>query len=192
MKSKAGKRIIGLPAQLVALLQEHRTQQDAEQAAARQFWQDEGWVFASPTGGALNPNTDYHEWKTLLAEEAGLREGRLHDARHTAATVLLLLEVPLQTVMSIMGWSSVDMVARYQYITDIRQKVAGQVDQVIWQTTSAPGEPVTVQREALAAILPVVDVGLAHSDIEALADPHRPSGGYRPFSISRGQPTGGG
>jgi hypothetical protein len=129
-------------------------------------------VFASPTGGALNPNTDYHEWKSLL-EEAGVRESRLHDARHTAATVLLLLEVPLRTVMSIMGWSSVEMVARYQHITDaIRQKVAGQVDQVIWQTTSSPGNTglVAVQREALAVILPIVDIGLAHSGVEALAD----------------------
>ena len=100
----------------VTLLQEHRAQQDAEQAAARQLWQGEGWVFASSTGGALNPNTDYHEWKSLL-EEVGLRESRLHDARHTAATVLLLLEVPLRTVMSIMGWSSVEMAARYQHIT---------------------------------------------------------------------------
>ncbi len=160
MKSKAGKRTIGLPAQLVTLLQEHRTQQDAEQAAA------------SPTGGALNPNTDYHEWKSLL-EEVGVRESQLPDARHTAATVLLLLEVPLRTVMSIMGWSSVEMAARYQHITDaIRQKVAGQVGQVLWQTTSSPGRTdlVTVRREALTAILPIVDIGLANSDVEVLAD----------------------
>jgi hypothetical protein len=65
------------------------------------------------------------------------------------------------------------MAARYQHITDaIRQKVAGQVDQVIWQTTSAPDSSglVTVQREALAVILPIVDIGLAHSGVEALAD----------------------
>lgn len=75
--------------------------------------------------------------------------------------------------MSIMGWSSVEMAARYQHITDtVRQKVAGQVDQVIWQTARSPAEAdtVTVQREALAVILPVVDIGLAHSDVEALAD----------------------
>jgi len=35
---------------------------------------------------------------------AGLRDARLHDARHTAATVLLLLDVPVRTVMSLMGW----------------------------------------------------------------------------------------
>jgi hypothetical protein len=46
----------------------------------------------------------------------------------------------------------------------------GQVGQVIWQTTSAPGKRVTVRREALAVILPVVDIGLAHRGVEALAD----------------------
>lgn len=40
-----------------------------------------------------------------------LRDGRLHDARHTAATVLLVLEVPERTVMAIMGWSSTSMAA---------------------------------------------------------------------------------
>jgi hypothetical protein len=50
--------------------------------------------------------------------------------------------------------------------------VAGQVDQAIWQTTSSPDETntVTVRREALAVILPIADIGLAHSDAEALAD----------------------
>jgi integrase len=33
----------------------------------------------------------------------------LHDDRHTAATVLLLLEVPERVVMAIMGWFSTAM-----------------------------------------------------------------------------------
>ena len=43
---------------------------------------------------------------------------------------------------------------------------------MIWQTTSSPDDTglVTVRREALAVILPIVDIGLAHSDAEALAD----------------------
>ena len=45
-----------------------------------------------------------NEWKALLTD-AGVRDARLHDARHTAATVLLLLGVPSATVMEIMGWS---------------------------------------------------------------------------------------
>jgi hypothetical protein len=51
---------MGLPDELVKLLRTHKAQQDAERTAARQLWQEGGWVFASETGEPLNPNTDYH------------------------------------------------------------------------------------------------------------------------------------
>jgi integrase len=103
VKSSAGRRTVALPAQLVALLRKHRAEQDAERSLARQLWHEEGWVFATPTGRALNPMTDYKQWKGRI-RAAGLREARLHDARHTAATMLLLLGQPERTVMSLMGW----------------------------------------------------------------------------------------
>jgi integrase len=131
-KSTAGRRTIGLPTQLVARLRAHRDEQAREQERAGELWHEGGWVFATPTGEPLNPNTDYHQWKELL-KAAGLREGRLHDARHTAATVLLVLGVPERTVMGIMGWSSTGMTRRYQHVTDaIRQAVAEQVDGLLW------------------------------------------------------------
>ncbi|MDT7698485.1 MAG: hypothetical protein QOJ30_810, partial [Pseudonocardiales bacterium] len=34
---------------------------------------DGGWLFATPTGGALNPRTDYDDWKKLLVK-AGVRD----------------------------------------------------------------------------------------------------------------------
>jgi integrase len=84
-------------------------------------------VFASETGRPLNPNTDYHEWKRLL-RDAGLRDSRLHDARHTAATVLLIRGVPERAVMGIIGWASTSMAALYQHITDpIRADIARRV-----------------------------------------------------------------
>jgi Phage integrase family len=115
-----------------------------------------GWVFTTPTGQPLNPNTDYHEWKRLL-REAGLREARLHDARHTAATVLLALRQPTPTVMSLMGRSSGSMAARYQHVTDaMRTEVASQVGDLIWRAgTSGGAGPaiVPVRSHSLAIIL---------------------------------------
>jgi integrase len=121
-----------LPAALGELLREHRVEQEGWRAAARQLWQDDDWVFTSVVGAPLNPSSDYHRWKALL-KEAGVRDGRLHDARHTAATVLLVLGVPERTVMGIMGWSSTAMAARYQHVTDpIRRQVADQVGGLLW------------------------------------------------------------
>jgi integrase len=81
----------------------------------------------------LNPRTDYTEWKRLL-ERASVPERRLHDARHTAATVLLLLGIPDRIVMGIMGWSSTAMAARYQHIiAAIRRDVATSVGRLLWK-----------------------------------------------------------
>jgi integrase len=168
VKSRAGRRTIGLPAPLVVLLRTHRAEQGAEREAARQLWHDDGWVFATQTGGPLNPNTDYHQWKQLL-KTAGLREARLHDARHTAATVLLILGQPERTVMSLMGWSSAGMATRYQHVTDgIRAEVASQVGDLIWEArTDGGGEhTVSVRRGSLAAILPLVENGLTDGDVD--------------------------
>ena len=135
-KSRAGRRAVGLPDELVALLVKHREEQKRERAMAAQLWRDSGYVFTTPVGEPINPNTDYHHWKRLLAD-AGLRDGQLHDARHTAATVLLILGVPERAVMGLMGWSTTAMAASYQHITGaVRGDVAERVGGLIW----GPGE----------------------------------------------------
>ena len=73
-------------------------------------------MFTQPNGKPIDPRSDHNEWKALLAE-AGVRDARLHDARHTAATVLLLLGVPLPAVMEIMGWSNSKIAKRYPHVT---------------------------------------------------------------------------
>jgi len=116
----------------VALLVKHREEQERERATAAQLWRDSGYVFTTPVGEPVNPNTDYHHWKRLLVD-AGLRDGRLHDARHTAATVLLILGVPERAVMGLMGWSTTAMAARYQHVTGaVRGDVAERVGGLIW------------------------------------------------------------
>ena len=90
------------------------------------------WVFTNKLGQPVVPNTDYHAWKALL-RRASVRDARLHDARHTAATVLLVLGVPERLVMEIMGWSTTGIAARYQHVTDpIRQEVAARVGGLLW------------------------------------------------------------
>ena len=131
-KSSAGRRIVGLPEALCAMLKAHRLDQDEERLRAAQLWQDGDWVFAKPTGGATIPWTDWKQWKRLL-EDAGVREGRLHDARHTAATVLLLLEVNNRAMMGQMGWSNPAMAARYAHMVDpVRRDIADRLGTLLW------------------------------------------------------------
>ncbi|WP_368666335.1 tyrosine-type recombinase/integrase [Micromonospora sp. BL4] len=120
----------------MTLLRKHRDEQGQERVNAVQLWEGGTWLFATPTGGPVNPRTDYDEWKRLL-KLAGLRDGRLHDARHTAATVLLILGVAERAVMSIMGWSNSTMTARYQHLTtQVRRDIARQVGGPLWNATA--------------------------------------------------------
>ncbi|MFD5454612.1 tyrosine-type recombinase/integrase [Streptomyces olivaceus] len=152
-KSRAGRRAVGLPSQLVDLLRVHRTKQDAERAAAGDDWVDEGWLFATPTGRGTSPRTDYDDWKELL-EDAKVRDGRLHDARHTAATVLLILGVSERAVMGLMGWSTTAMAVRYQHMVDsVRNDVAHRVDGLIWKP--AGDRPTDDDDGAAGVLVPV-------------------------------------
>ncbi|GAA4073864.1 hypothetical protein GCM10022233_59420 [Streptomyces shaanxiensis] len=140
-KSRAGRRAVGLPEQLVDLLRAHLKAQEAEREAAGKRWEENGLVFPDEHGRSPSHRRDWAEWKALLAE-ATVRDGRLHDARHTAATVLLILGVPERAVMSLMGWSTTAMAARYQHMVDsVRSNVARQVDGLIWESgTEGPDD----------------------------------------------------
>jgi hypothetical protein len=131
-KSRAGRRVLSLPTPLVWALLTHRETQDVERKRAAQLWRDDRWVFTQPTGQPTDPRADYDEWKALLTA-AGVREARLHDARHTAATMLLVLNVPSRTVMDLMGWSQLSMTQRYQHVPDeLRRDVADKLGRLLW------------------------------------------------------------
>ncbi|WP_438948527.1 integrase [Streptomyces atratus] len=72
-----------------------------------------------------------------------MRDGRLHDARHTAGTVLLLLGVPDVVVDAIMGWEpggSARMRAGYLHVTGpMLKNVAEQVGDALWDATEEAG-----------------------------------------------------
>jgi integrase len=132
VKSRAGRRGIVLPDELCDLLERHAETQAREKEHAGTAWADEGWMFTQPTGRPVSPEQDGREWKQLLAD-AGVREARLHDARHTAATVLLLLGIPERVVMEFMGWSNTAMAKRYQHVTAaLRQDVAQRINGLLW------------------------------------------------------------
>ena len=68
-----------------------------------------------------------------LLNHAGVRAARLHDARHTAATLLPVMGVDSRTVMALMGWSSVALTQRHQHVVDeLRRDAADQMGQTLW------------------------------------------------------------
>lgn len=70
------------------------------------LFQDDDLVFAHPhLGRFLQPTTVVERSKRAL-RDAGIREVRFHDLRHTFATQMAAAGVPLRTLQGYMGHSS--------------------------------------------------------------------------------------
>jgi integrase len=101
-KAERSRRTLALPSQLAEGLRAQRSAQLGERAAAGPLWEDNDLVFSQPNGRPIERKSDWHAWKALL-KEAGVREVRLHDGRHTAATLLLSEGVHPRVVMEVLG-----------------------------------------------------------------------------------------
>ncbi len=103
-KTKRSMRTLALPVPLIRALHEHKTRQTGERMLAANEWHDDDLVFAQPNGRPIDKKVDYKHWRDLL-REAGVRHVRLHDGRHTAATLLLSEGVHPRVVMELLGHS---------------------------------------------------------------------------------------
>ena len=91
----------------VAALRRHSLRQNEQRLVAGAAWRDNDLVFANPVGEPLSPNGIVtHHFQPLLAQ-AGLPNVRLHDPRHTAATLLLLNNVHPKYVAETLGHSNI-------------------------------------------------------------------------------------
>lgn len=117
------KRTIPIPAELVDALRTHQQVQGFEQQYAGSAYARHGFVFAHPDGRPIDPGHDYDDWKDLLAA-AGVRDARVHDGRHTAATLLLAQGVALEVVQEILGHSDVRTTRGYSHVASAMARAA--------------------------------------------------------------------
>ena len=106
---KNGKgRSISLTQQAVEALRGHRKRQSEERQRLGALWQDNDLVFPSQKGTPMNAkNLTARSFKPLL-ERAGLpRTVRLHDLRHTCATLLLGKGVHPKIVQELLGHATI-------------------------------------------------------------------------------------
>lgn len=132
VKSRRSRRTVSLPASLLDELEDHRTAQERERLAAGTKWDGRGFVFARLDGRPIDPRRDWQDWTDLLAA-AEVPHVRLHDARHTAATLLLLQGVDTRVVMEMLGHSQISVTTKYQHVVDEMQTAAAaRMDSALW------------------------------------------------------------
>ncbi|NPV44790.1 MAG: site-specific integrase, partial [Firmicutes bacterium] len=126
-KTKSGKRTIVLPDDTVKELKAHRKRQAQEKLLLGEAYEDHNLVFCTEKGTPLDPRNFTRHFKRLL-KKAGLpTDIRLHDLRHTYATLLLKRGVPAKIVQELLGHSTITITLDlYSHVTLEMQKLAAE------------------------------------------------------------------
>ena len=124
-KTKGSRRRIDLPPMAVEALRTHRTRQLEERLMMGPAWEEHGFVFPNEIGEPIRGTALLANRFRPLLKRAGLPAIRLHDLRHTAATMLLEANTPTKVVAEMLGHANVGITSdRYQHVTVSMQQQA--------------------------------------------------------------------
>ena len=114
LKTKNSYRTVAISQQTVEVLKQQKAKINDE------------YVFPSPNGGPISPDSVNNMLKRVLAR-AGIPRVRFHDLRHTFATVALQNGVDIKTVSGMLGHFSAGFTLdTYAHVTTAAQKEAAQ------------------------------------------------------------------
>jgi integrase len=134
-KTSHSRRRVYLDPQTVNVLREHRRRQREERLVAGQAWHGStDLVFRDEAGGLVHPDWLTREFRRLVIA-SGLPSIRLHDLRHTYATLALKAGVHPKVVSDRLGHATVGItVDLYSHVTPaIARDAADVVAQSIFE-----------------------------------------------------------
>lgn len=111
LKTERSKRTVMLTETTLKALVEHQKIVERMRQGCLASWQDLDLVFPRENGIPRSPQTDYDEWQKAL-KLCGIAPKRLHDARHTAATLMYSQSVGIETISRALGHSSSAITSR--------------------------------------------------------------------------------
>jgi integrase len=131
-KTARSRRLIALTPSTVLVLKEHKEKQTANNIFIGKVPNDSDLVFSHADGTPLLPDTITREW-ARLTRRLGLTGIRLHDARHTHASLMLKQGVHPKVVQERLGHASITTTLdTYSHVTPgLQQAAALRFDDVI-------------------------------------------------------------
>lgn len=114
-KTQRGSRRIPIDDEIVSALRRLRSVSQSD------------WVFSRKDGSPLDPSTVTHQFKRI-ARQAGFPSLRLHDLRHTYATILLTQGVQAKVVQELLGHESITTtIDTYTHVVESLQREAANI-----------------------------------------------------------------
>ena len=105
-KTATSRRSLSIDPATVTALRAHKARQQRERLAAGPAWNDSGLTFTAADGTLLDPR-HVSDTFTRLSRAAGLPIIRLHDLRHSYASIALAAGAHVKVVSARLGHSTV-------------------------------------------------------------------------------------
>jgi integrase len=105
LKTNRSYRTLVMTGETLESLRFHRNLISKWKASCSEKWIDLNLVFPGNDGAVRSSHIDYNEWQKAL-KLCGIEPHRLHDARHTAATLMYSQGIGIETISRILGHSS--------------------------------------------------------------------------------------
>ncbi|WP_462167046.1 tyrosine-type recombinase/integrase [Frankia sp. AiPs1] len=158
LKTKGSKAVLVLPAMVVTMLRAHKQRQDAAKAeldakaeeVAKDLaalagrdpgspadleiirWADPGLVFTTAVGRRIDPRNVNRRWDAVC-ERAQVGHTRVHDIRHTAATMFFRAGVDLNEIRALLRHTRLATTADIYvaFLEDVRRGTASSLHDIL-------------------------------------------------------------
>jgi len=125
LKTKSSYRTLPLDGRTIELLRSQKAEVARMRLVAGKEWNDLDLVFPNAEGKPIASRWDYDQWHRAL-DAAGISRRRLHDARHTCATLLLEAGLDIELIRYWLGHSSIELTSStYIHLTAKTARLAG-------------------------------------------------------------------
>jgi len=125
-KSAKGRRVIALSPSTVQVLKRHQESVITDRLMLGTSLKDTDLVFAKYDGYPIRPDTITRAWSDL-AKKYGITAHRLHDARHSHASLMLKQGIHPRIVQERLGHSTISVTLDiYSHVTPGLQEAAAQ------------------------------------------------------------------
>ena len=138
-KTEQSRHTIPIPADIAEVLKQHKARHAEEKLRMGQAYTDYGLVFCWPHGTPLDPE-DFRKRFVQPCQQAGLPPIRLHDTRHTFATLMLKLGQAPKTVQTMLGHTTIATTLDiYSHVPlDLEKQAAAKLNLLFREAVSAP------------------------------------------------------
>jgi integrase len=105
-KTEKSRRTLALPRKCVDALTEHRKRQAEDRLRAGPLWQDNGLVFATSVGTAMNANNVIRGFRKVTKAAGAGEKWTPREMRHTFVSVMSDSGLPIEDIARLAGHSS--------------------------------------------------------------------------------------